>query len=70
METDIELLDGKRRRLMGDYKVRVDLAQLSAKELLHLWSGVESALAQRTREGGEGRCWHVPADAVEVFVAK
>ncbi len=70
METDIELLDGTRRKLTGDYKVRVDLAALSSKELLHLLSGVESALAQQAREGAHGRCWHVPADAVEVFVAK
>jgi hypothetical protein len=68
METDIELLDGKRRLLTGDYKVRVDLAELTLMELNHLRSGIDSAI--EFRERGIGRCWHVPKHAVEVFVAK
>jgi hypothetical protein len=68
METDIMLLDGKHRRLTAPHKVRVDLACLNAQELLHLRNGIDSALAHLGTAGG--RCWHVPADAVEVFVAK
>jgi hypothetical protein len=70
METDIELLDGKFRRLEPPYKVRVDLAELSLRELLHLQAGIESAIAQKERGVQEGRCWHAPIGAVEVFVAK
>lgn len=70
METDIELLDGKRRRLTEDHKVRVDLSRLTLMELNHLRSGVESALELRNRGADGGRCWHVPQHAVEVFVAK
>jgi len=70
METDIELVDGKKYRLTGDYKVRVDLAQLTLTELNYLRSGIDSALAERERGADVGRCWHAPKHAVEVFVAK
>lgn len=71
METDILLLDGSAtRRLVEKTIVRVDLANLSLTELEHLRSGIESAIFQRSQGREEGRCWKVPAHAVEVFVAK
>ena len=70
METDILTLDGKLRRLEGKPKVRVDLSRLTLTELEHLRSGVESAIFQRQAGREEGRCWIVPAQAVEVFVVR
>ena len=69
-EHDPLLLDGKHRRLDGRYKVRVDLSELTRTELEHLRSGIYSTLENRERGGEESKCWHVPAHAVEVFVAK
>jgi hypothetical protein len=70
METDPLLIDGTRKRLAGNYKVRVDLSQLSMTELNHIRLGIDSELERQGRNDGSSRCWLVPAHAVEVFVAK
>lgn len=56
--------------LTRDYVVRLDLSKLSWKELLHLQSGIESETERRKHNDGTSRCWIVPSDTVEVFVAK
>lgn len=61
---------GGRKKLTGDYEVRVDLAKLSRTDLEHLRSGIDSALEARNRKDGSGRSWNIPKSAVEVILVR
>jgi hypothetical protein len=69
MSGDVIELRG-RRRLGGEYEVRIDLAKLSLTDLEHLRMGIDSAREARRRDDDSPRSWNIPKTAVEVIIVR